>query len=165
MAAPNLGITIRGLDSLERNLLDFADQYGPKNAISALRAPLRSSLRSVAEQIRSNTPVDTGELRESTSISITQPTRRLLRSNYINNDSIIVGRVGWFWGRGEMLWLRSLFVEFGNRHTPARPVLKPALRTLQSVLVADFAPAMAKSMEATARRLGRRALRGTLRRR
>ena len=164
MAAPRTEITISGLRELEQNLVELAETYGPKNAISALRAPMRSSLRVVAEEIRNATPVDTGALRESVQIRITQPTRKLLQSKHINDQAIIVGRVGWFW-RNYSLWNRALAVEYGNRRTPAQPVLIPAVDTLATVLESDFAPALAKNIEQTAARLGRRAAAGTLNRR
>ena len=164
MAAPLTEVKITGLRELEMNLAELAEEFGPKNAISALRTPMRNSLKIVAEEIRNKTPVDSGALRESVDIRINQPSNRLLRSRHINNQAIIIGRVGWFW-RNTSLWRRALAVEFGNRRTRAQPVLNPALDLLASTLVNNFAPQLAKNIETTARRLGRRSAAGTLRRR
>lgn len=164
MAAPDQVLTITGLRELEQNLIQLASEYGPVNAINALRTPVRNSLRVVAEIIRRNTPVDTGALRDSVGIRVNQASSRLRRSQNIDNNAIIVGRVGWQWTRPS-LWRQALSVEYGNRVTQAQPVIRPALNNLAEEAVSNFAPALAQSIERTASRLGRRARAGTLRRR
>ena len=164
MAAPDHMVTIRGLRELENNLAALAAEYGPLNAISALRTPMRRSLRVVAEQIRANTPVDTGGLRDSTAVHISRPNSRLRRSRFVSNNSVLVGRVGWFW-RSRSLWYQALSVEYGNRVTEARPTIRPAVNLLFEEAINNFAPAVADNIERTATRLSRRAAAGTLRRR
>lgn len=164
MAAPDIRTNVRGLRQLEQNLIALAEQYGPNNAIGALRTPTRRTLRQVAEIIRRNTPVDTGTLRDSVNVRVNQATRRLRASRNIVNNAILVGRVGWFWTRPS-LWNQALSVEFGNRTTDAQPVLRPALNDLASITIQTFVPEVTRSIETTAMRLGRRASAGTLRRR
>lgn len=166
MAAPDLSFQVEGLRALERNLVDLAEQYGPRNAISALRAPMRAALRPVLTRIEANTPVDTGTLRESARISIRQPNRRRDRGPHTNfSRNILVGLVGWQWSRGMNLWNRALATEFGNRVTPAQPVLRPTLDGLGQSIADNFAEDAARAIERTADRLGRRQAAGTLRRR
>ena len=164
MAAPMHIATVSGLRELERNLLELADQYGPRNAVTALRVPMRRSLRVVADHIRANTPVDSGDLRDSTGIRVNMATSRLRRSRFVGRNAVLVGRVGWQW-TVPSLWYQALSVEYGNRVTIARPVIRPALSVLADEAINNFAPALATNIEATARRLGRRAAAGTLRRR
>ena len=97
MAAPMHIATVSGLRELERNLLELADQYGPRNAITALRVPMRRSLEVVAQHIRANTPVDSGALRDSTGLRVNMASARLRRSRFVGPNSILVGRVGWQW--------------------------------------------------------------------
>ena len=62
MAAPDVSFQVRGLRDLDRNLVALSEEYGPRNAISSLRAPMRSALRPILARIESTTPVDTGAL-------------------------------------------------------------------------------------------------------
>ena len=166
MAAGEINFQVAGLMQLNQNLEALATQYGPRNAISALRPALRATLRPVADEIRRNTPVDTGTLQNSTNIRIGMATPAILRREHIDPNAIIVGRVGWFWrGDERSLWRQALSIEYGNAVTPAQSVIRPALDTLASLAVNDFAPELARSIERTTTRLGRKAAAGTLRRR
>ena len=164
MAAAEIVTRVDGLRELEQNLIALANTYGPRNAISAVRAPLRASLRVVAEQIRINTPVDTGRLRESVRIRIGMATASLRRRPAIGANAILVGRVGWTW-RTPSLWRQAIAVEFGTRTTPAVSPIRGALSTLANEAITNFAPALARSIEQTAARLERRSRAGRLRRR
>ena len=166
MATPDVSFRVDGLRDLERNLVALAEEYGPRNAISSLRAPMRSALRPILARIEVNTPVDTGALRESARITIRQPNRRRDRGPHTNfNRNILVGLVGWQWSSGRNLWNRGLAIEFGNRTTPAQPVLRPTLDSLGQAVADNFAEDAARAIERTARRLGNRQRAGRLRRR
>ena len=164
MAAPELVARVSGLRDLERNLEALAQQYGPRNAVTALRVPMRRSLEVVANHIRSNTPVDSGALRDSTGIRINMATANLRRSRFVGPDAVLVGRVGWQWTTPS-LWQQALSVEYGNRVSTAQPTIRPAVSVLADVVVRNFAPALEANIEATCRRLGRMSSAGTLRRR
>ena len=62
------------------------------------------------------------------------------------------------------LWNQALAIEFGNRVTVAQPVLRPLLDSLGEAAINNFAEDAARSIERTARRLGRRRAAGNLRR-
>ena len=164
MAAPMHIATISGLRELDRNLNELASQYGPRNALSALRLPMRRSLEVVANHIRANTPVDSGGLRDSTGFRVNMASSRLRRSRFVGPNAVLVGRVGWQW-TSPSLWYQALSVEYGNRVSRAQPTIRPALSVLSNEAITRFAPALADNIERTARRLGRRAAAGTLRRR
>lgn len=165
MAAPDVRVRITGLRELEANLLDLADEYGPRNAISSLRAPMRAALVPFREQVIANTPVDTGVLRESVRLQIRQPNRMRDRGPHTDvTRNILVGLVGWSWSSEMNLWNQALAIEFGNRVTVAQPVLRPLLDSLGEAAINNFAEDAARSIERTARRLGRRRAAGNLRR-
>ena len=166
MAAPDVRFRVDGLRDLERNLSDLADQYGPRNAIFALRAPMQAVLRPLLADIQARTPVDTGELRESARVQIRMPSRSRDRGPHTNfNRNVLVGLVGWRWSSGRNLWNRALAIEFGNRFTEAQPVLRPALESMGQTIADNFAEDLANSIERTASRLGRRQAAGRLNRR
>ena len=164
MAAPQHIATVSGLRELERNLLELAATYGPRNAITALRVPMRRSLARVAEHIRRTTPEDEGTLRDSTGFRVNMASSRLRRSRFVGPNTVLVGRVGWQW-TAPSLWYQALSVEYGNRVSSAQPTIRPALTVLADDAIRNFAPALADNVRNTARRLGRRAAAGTLRRR
>lgn len=154
---------VEGLRELERNLLELAEEYGPKNALGALRKPMRDALTPVKSAISANTPVDTGALKNSVTIRITQATRKDRDAVYINPDSILIARVGWFWRRPS-LWSRALAVEFGNSQVSAQPVIMPAFDGQQRQILTTFRNGLQKSIEQTARRLEKRVAKGTFKR-
>ena len=165
MAAPDVSFNVTGLRALERNLEELAEEYGPRNAVSALRAPIRSSLRPILAQIQASTPRNTGALAQSARISVRQPSRRDQGPHVDRERNVIVGLVGWQWSRGQSLFNRALAVEFGNLQASAQPVLRPTLDSLGQTVATNFANDLRLSIEKTTMRLGRRAAAGTLRRR
>lgn len=156
---------VQGLRQLERNLDALAEEYGPRNALAALRAPIRAALRPLADDIASNTPVDTGALAESVRITVRMPGRRQRGPHIDSRRHVLVGEVGWRWSRGNSLLGRALALEFGNRRVAAQPVLRPAFDRHSRTIANTFAEEFARSIERTATRLGRRAAAGTLDRR
>ena len=163
MATPQLNFRIEGLRELERNLLELANEYGPRNALSALRQPVRNSLRLIAADIEANTPVESGSLRESVGVSV-----RMRRSKdqgpHVPEDAVLVGEVGWRW-RNVSLWRRALAIEFGTRTQSAQSVLRDALGRSQGQILNDFSRDLGESIMRTARRLERRSRAGRLNRR
>ena len=156
-------VEIVGLRQLERNLNQLADQYGPRNAASAYRAAMRRTLNPIRDEIKANTPIDTGGLAESTKINISAPTRRLRRNPELKNV-VFIGSVGWIWRSPTFTrFHQAVNVEFGNIYRQPRRVLRDAFETLQRSVNTDFVPTLTREIERTATRLARRQERGNLR--
>ena len=164
MAVPDIDFRIEGLRAVEDNLVALGNQYGPRNAIAALRQPIRNILAPLRDQIRSSTPVDSGTLAESTGISIRVPSRRDRRNPEVR-DTVVVGNVGWIWRTPSMKLLRRAFaVEYGGPGRAPTRILRDAFDELERSVRTNFAQTLARNVEQTATRLSKRQAAGTLRR-
>ena len=150
----SLSFTVRGVAQLERDWLALADDLGPRRARSVANTPIRRALAPVRQQIETNTPVDTGTLRNSINTNAGSARRAELRSGVFGPNVVAVGRTGWFW-RGTSLWFQALAVEYGTRTLQPQSVLRDALRNNVDEVLAIFAREMGTRIEQRAERLAR----------
>ena len=116
----------RGFDLVERLWLELADDLGPQRARTVMNRPMREAANMIADDIRENTPVDSGGLQRSVATNAGRARRSELRSGVFDGNDVVVARAGWFW-RGESMWFQALAVEYGTRQQPPRAVLRQAL--------------------------------------
>lgn len=156
MAAPQVDFQVQGLAGLERNILDLAEAYGPRNARVAFNIPMRNAFRIVEDTIRSTTPVDTGRLRETVDLQSTTA-NRFERADSPN--AIWAVRAGWFWTSPSTFSFQALAVEYGTRFQPAERTLRRALEGNAGAVLNQFSRTLGANIERTADRLGARQLR------
>ena len=155
--------TLVGLRELEQNVEALATEYGPRNAAGAYRTAMRRTLNPIRDDIKANTPIDTGGLAESTGIILGAPNRRLLRNPELRSV-VFIGSVGWIWRSPTFTrFHQAVNVEFGNIYTRPTRVLRNAFTSLQQRVNAEFIPELTRQIERTATRLSRRRTAGTLR--
>ena len=158
---------LEGAKDVERMLKGLADEYGPKNAASAFNGAVRAAMKGTLDQIQRETPVDRGLLKDSVALKVGKPSKKRLRdSQFVDEFTVVEGRCGWFWKRGDAVnSFEALAVEFGTQTTPAQPTLRKALQNNAQNMVSTFAKEIGPQIEKKARSLGRRRSKGTLRRR
>ena len=139
-------IQTRGFREAERNLLRLANQFGPRGVRGLVNRELRDAFRPVEQEIRTNTPVDTGGLRESTALRVGAPTRRDRRNNEVGPNVFAIARAGWFW-RGESLWFQATNVEFGNSRQAPANVLRAALENNAGRVLTDLSRGLGEAIE------------------
>ena len=95
-----------GMVALSRYLDLFAKEVGPENAIRTLGPPLRTSMRPYVRELKSRTPVATGELRRSAK----------MRVGFYRATGAMWARVGWIGTRKDTQQqvLARLVVEGGR---------------------------------------------------
>ena len=123
---PNLTVRTNGFDQLEKDWLELAEDIGPAKARTTLNRPMRQAVEIVADDIRANTPIDSGGLRDSVNTNAGRARRAEVSSGVFDTNDVVVARAGWFW-RGESRWFQALAVEYGTRTLPAQMVLRDAL--------------------------------------
>ena len=150
------GVTVRieGLRQLERNWIRLSNELGPRRARSVANVPIRRALQPVRDQIQRDTPVDTGDLRDSVNLNSGAARRTEQRSGTFGPNVVAVGRTGWFW-RGRSLWFQALAVEYGTRYTEPRSVLRNALEQNVNNVLRIFANEFGPRIEQRAERFAR----------
>ena len=68
MAVPDLTLELLGADGFEENLIELSRLYGPRSARQTFNVPMRRAFSFVEEEIRAETPVDTGNLQDHTEL-------------------------------------------------------------------------------------------------
>lgn len=153
MPAPAVDFRIEGLSDLERNLLDMAEEFGPRNARRSLNIPMRNAFRIVEAAIRTDTPVDTGRLRELTRVQTGNPSRFDLADT---PDAVWVARAGWFWTSPSFYSFRALAVEYGTRSQTGQSVLRRSLERNIPQVLSVLGRELGDNIERTANRLAAR---------
>lgn len=151
----DLKIEIKGLKELERNLLALQKEYGGKAAPQALRPAMKAAVDPLKSVVQANTPVDDGDLQASTKVRIGKPTKKMLKTQHYNSDTIIFGQVGWFWRRPS-LWFQAVAVEYGNMNIPAHRTLSNALEGGASGALQRFKNKLGPSIEKKAKSLAKK---------
>jgi len=144
---------VDGLRQLERNWLTLARDLGPQRARTVANQPLRRALQPVEDEIRRNTPVDSGGLQRSVRTNAGRARRSEVGRAFTNND-VAVGRTGWFW-QGRSLWFQALAVEYGTRHQAPLSILRNALSNNAQRAIQIFAREMGSRIERRASQLAR----------
>ena len=150
----SLTFNVRGVAELERAWLRLADDLGPRRARTVANIPIRRALAPVRNQIERETPIDTGELRDSINTNAGTARRTEQRSGTFGPNVVAVGRTGWFW-RGRSLWFQALAVEYGTRYTEPRSVLRNALEQNVNNVLRIFANEFGPRIEQRAERFAR----------
>lgn len=141
--------SVRGLRELEMKLDALSKEYGPKEAKKALRTPIRKAMKPVLEDVRSNTPTDTGALEKSAKLRVRAPSRKLPADN---PDVTLIGTVGW----ENSNMSKQLAVEFGNSNQSAQPTLRPALESNADEVTSIFGRELGDSIDKTAKKLAKK---------
>ena len=103
------------LDAIIKNL---AEEYGPKKALTPIRAAARNTLKTMIPKLKAATPVRTGELRDS--VKVFAGKRR-------GSKAVVSAAVGYVYpaGRGATPRVpQGLGVEYGSARNkrPQRPI-------------------------------------------
>ena len=162
MAVPDLTLELLGADGFEENLIELSRLYGPRSARQTFNVPMRRAFSFVEEEIRAETPVDTGNLQDHTELRAGVANRFEMRQF---PDAVFAARAGWFYSSPNTLTFQALAVEFGTRYQPAQRVLRNALDDNINIVLDVFVDEMRESLDRTARRLHRRQSAGLHRRR
>ena len=147
---------IVGLEQLERNINDLAEEFGPRNARTAYNRALNEALTPIEDEIRNTTPVDTGDTQRLTRRRVRAPRRNEIRGPHINQNAVVVGEAGWFYRRGESSSHALLAIEYGTSRQSGRRVLRGAFGRRSPEALRVFSRTLGDSITRTATRLGRR---------
>lgn len=128
---------VQGLRELDKALAELPKAY----AKNILRKAFETASEPLVLDIKANTPVRTGQLRDSIEVSRMGGERR-------NEAKMQVGVMGKFYGH---------FLEFGTPKLRARPFVRPAIDRNSAALVDRFSEAVAASIERARARLAARA--------
>ena len=147
---------VKGLKELEWALIALQKEYGGKAAVQAMRPAVKAALKPVEAKVKGRTPVDSGDLRDSTSLKIGAVTKKMKHSNHYNSTTVIAGRAGWFW-RKPSLWHQALAVEFGTRNTPATHTLEQVFDSEVRGMTKRFKDTLGPAIEKKAKQLAKKA--------
>ena len=157
----NVKMKVQGLKELEKNLLALNKEYGGKSAPSAMRPAIKAAMSPLLSQVQSETPVDTGRLRDSAKLAIGVPSKKMVsQSQHFKSSTIIAGRVGWFWKSGNSLWKQGLAVEFGTANQKANYTLTQLLERNNSQMISTFKNSLGPAIEKKAASLHKKKLKG-----
>lgn len=159
MAVAGLRFRVEGLREAEQALTALATEYGPRNARQSLSVPLRKAMAPALDDVRANTPVDTGDLQSLSRTRVGSPTREDMGRS---PNVVFVARTGWFWPTSHSRWFQAVAVEFGTSQRAGTRVVQRALRDNIREITNIFSREIGPSIERAATRLhGRRARQGT----
>ena len=152
----DFSVRVEGLQQLERNWLRLSRDVGVRSARNIANVPLRNALRDQVEPIiRTNTPVDTGGLRDSIRTTLGRgPRRSEIASGTFDRNVVVRSLTGWHW-QGTSLWFQALAVEYGTRYQVGQSVLRSALQTRTTGVVNQFAAEFGRRIEQRASRFAR----------
>tara|TARA_R110002153_G_scaffold54271_3_gene151186 strand:- start:868 stop:1335 length:468 start_codon:yes stop_codon:yes gene_type:complete len=148
-------LRVKGLRELEAALSDLQKEFGGKAAPQAMRPAVKAAIDPLKSQVTQGTPVDSGGLKDSVAAKIGKPTKKMLRSDHYNQNTVIAGRVGWFW-RGRSLWNQALAVEFGTDDMAAEHVLEGVFDRESGGMLKRFKDTLGPAIEKKARSLAKR---------
>jgi len=152
-----------GAKELEASLVELAKLYGAKSVKAIFNPPLRKASAGILQDIKQNTPVDSGALRDSVDMKVGRPNKVRLKSKAVDEYTVSESRIGWFWRRGDKVnSFEALSIEFGNQKTAAQPVLRKALQNGASQAVKILQLEIGKSIKKTAKRLAKKRLKGQI---
>lgn len=148
---------LTGMKELERALLDLGKEYGdPKYALQAMRPAMKKAVEPLVDNIKANTPVDDGDLRDSSKFKIRKANTK--DKDVFGQDSIIVAEAGWIWAAGKGTYAKALAVEYGTSNKKAQPVLRRALEANAGSMISTFKEELAKSIKKKAKQLAKKSV-------
>tara|TARA_R110000787_G_scaffold2708_7_gene10488 strand:- start:866 stop:1348 length:483 start_codon:yes stop_codon:yes gene_type:complete len=149
---------ITGLKDLEKALLALNKEYSGKAAAQALRPAIKAAVAPLETPIRNATPIDSGDLRDSTKVKVGKPNKKMASSEYYTKDTVIYGQVGWFWKGSPSLWHQALAVEFGTRDNPAQSILRDTFDANSDEMLNKFKSTLGPAIEKKAKALAKKQL-------
>ena len=159
MAIPDFDFRLEGLEQANRNINELAREFGPRRARQTFSVPLRRAFAIVEADIRANTPVDTGNLRDTTQLRA-GVANRFERRRF--PDAVYAVRAGWFYPSPNTLTFQALAVEYGTRFQGGTAVLRTALANNVERSLQIFCNEIGDRIMRTARRLNRQRAAGRI---
>ncbi len=157
MAKNDVTFKMTGLREMERNLLDLAEEFGPRNARTTLNAPMKSAMAIVEDDIRANTPVATGFLVGTVKQKSGKPRKTQLAE--LKNPNLVAFRsAGWLGANFHQM----IAVEYGTRKNPEGRIIRGALEDNASQVLQTLREGWEASMAKTVARLNKRKKLGKL---
>ena len=164
MATQRTVVKVEGAEQLLATLLEIASDFGPQKADKFLVGAARAAMKPVLTRAKQLVPVDTGGLRASLQIEARRPSGRDKRSRYVNQSDVALAFVTTASGKklartkfknvrtgqkqvGITSDARNIAIEFGTAKLAAKPYLRPALESNQSVVVQNLAASLAFQLE------------------
>ena len=152
----DIKMNVKGMRELEGALIALQKEYGGKAATQAMRPAMKAAMAPLVSDVAGGTPVDSGDLRDSTKVKIGKPTKKMVSSSaHYNSTTIIYGQVGWYWS-GKSLWTQALAVEFGTQELPANEVLRGTFDRENAGMVQRFKDTLGPSIEKKAKSLAKK---------
>ena len=159
MPIPDITFRLEGLEQANNNINQLSAEFGPRRAVQTFNVPLRRAFAIVEQDIRANTPVESGELRDSTRL-------RAGRANRFERrrfpDAVYAVRAGWFYPSPNTLTFRALATEYGTSNQSANPVLRTALANNAERAIRIFCDEIGDRIQRTATRLNRQRAAGRI---
>ena len=159
MPIPDIDFRLTGLEQANANINELSRQFGPRRARQTFNVPLRRAFANVEADIRANTPVDTGNLRDTTQLRA-GVANRFERRRF--PDAVYAVRAGWFYSAPSPLTFQALAVEYGTRYQTGNRTLRTALANNAEGAIDIFCREIGNSIMRTARRLNRRRAAGRI---
>lgn len=149
---------LEGFEGIEEAWLQLANDMTPRRARTAVNPALRRALRPVRDDIETNTPIESGTLRNSIHTITRQVSRSEQSRGTFPRDTVAVVRTGWFPNRTggySNVWFIGLAVEFGTRYQAPQSVLRNALRSNVNRSLNILSTELFRSIERRAERFAR----------
>ena len=145
----DITFTVEGARHAEMSLLSFAEEFGPRNARTALAFALRKAITPITQEIRALTPVDTGGLRDSIFQATRTPNRfELTNSRFFTRGTVLTAEAGYRWTREQQaIRYAALATQYGTVDQAPRPVLGPILARRAESLANDVIDAIEARIE------------------
>lgn len=147
------GSRVEGLEDLAKALREM-----PKDVRqNGLRAGLRAGAREIQKEAQGRAPVDTGRMRDNVYIKrIRELVTELSEGWFVGvrmgpkrRKDKATGKVTKDYSNDAWYWR---FVEFGTRHIPARPFMRPAFEAKKEAAVEAIAAKLKQRIEAWGKR-------------
>lgn len=179
----SVSMKLEGLGDVYQVFQDLADEIGDKKAKSKILVPaVREAMKPVLSTAQSLAPVDTGGLRLSLLIEARRPTKKDMRSKYVNQTDTVIALVttasgkklhamsegkGLLRARKQLQKMglnaekfkgitsdpRAIAQEFGSAANPSHPYLRPALESQSQGVVAKLSTILANRIEKFKRKM------------
>ena len=149
---------MKGGKELEDALVELVKIYGPKSMSNIFNVPIKKAMQGMLQEITSNTPVDSGDLKESVKLKVGKPSKsRRSQAKSVDETTAAEGRVGWWWSKGSGVNSHeALAVEFGTQTRGAQPVLRRALKSGAGGAVQVLRKEVGLSLDKTSKRLAKK---------
>ena len=163
----DITMELRGARFAQDALLQFADDYGPRNALNTLRTALRRSMRPLMNELLARTPVVSGDLRDAVFLSVRQANNfERFSSQLFSPTTVATAEVGYRWRRDEPgVRNAALAQEFGTVNQSATPVLQSVFNSRIEQAAENFIEEVTIQIARRARTFARQQSSGTFNRR